>query len=46
VMYLYQNGFLGGDLGYAAAIGWTLAGMVLVLSLIQLRITGMGREEG
>jgi ABC-type sugar transport system permease subunit len=46
VMYLYQNGFLGGDLGYAAAIGWTLAGMVLVLSLIQLRITGTGREEG
>ncbi len=45
VMYLYQNGFLGGDLGYAAAIGWTLAAMVLVLSLIQLRVTGAGREE-
>jgi ABC-type sugar transport system permease subunit len=44
VMYLYQNGFLGGDLGYASAIGWTLAAMVLVLSLIQLRITGVGRE--
>ena len=46
VMYLYQNGFLGGDLGYAAAIGWTLAGMVLVFSLIQLRLTGTGGEEG
>jgi ABC-type sugar transport system permease subunit len=45
VMYLYQNGFLGGDLGYASAIGWTLAAMVLLLSLVQLRITGMGREE-
>ena len=45
VMYLYQNGFLGGDLGYAAAIGWTLALMVLVLSMIQLRITGTGKEE-
>jgi ABC-type sugar transport system permease subunit len=45
VMYLYQNGFLGGDLGYASAIGWTLAAMVLMLSLIQLRITGVGREE-
>lgn len=44
VMYLYQNGFLGGDLGYAAAIGWTLAGMVLILSIVQLRITGAGRE--
>ncbi|MBR9987625.1 MAG: sugar ABC transporter permease, partial [Desulfosarcina sp.] len=46
VMYLYQNGFLGGDLGYAAAIGWTLAGMVMILSIVQLRITGAGREEG
>ena len=46
VMYLYQNGFLGGDLGYASAIGWTLAGMVLVFSLVQLRLTGTGREEG
>jgi ABC-type sugar transport system permease subunit len=45
VMYLYQNGFLGGDLGYASAIGWTLAAMVLMLSLIQLRLTGVGREE-
>lgn len=45
VMYLYQNGFLGGDLGYASAIGWTLAAMVLILSMIQLRITGVGREE-
>jgi ABC-type sugar transport system permease subunit len=45
VMYLYPNGFLGGDLGYASAIGWTLAAMVLMLSLIQLRLTGVGREE-
>ena len=44
VMYLYQNGFLGGDLGYAAAIGWTLALMVLLLALVQLRITGTGKE--
>ncbi len=44
VMYLYQNGFLGGDLGYASAIGWTLAAMVLILSMVQLRITGTGRE--
>lgn len=25
VMYLYQNGFQSGDLGYASAIGWVLA---------------------
>ena len=46
VMYLYQNGFLGGDLGYAAAIGWTLAAMVLILSLLQLRVTGTTLKEG
>jgi len=40
VMYLYQNGFETGDLGYASAIGWTLALGVLVISLIQMRITG------
>ena len=40
VMYLYQNGFETGDLGYASAIGWTLALGVLVVSLIQMRITG------
>jgi ABC-type sugar transport system permease subunit len=25
VMYLYQNGFVTGNLGYASAIGWVLA---------------------
>ncbi len=40
VMYLYQNGFETGDLGYASAIGWTLALGVLVVSLIQMKLTG------
>jgi len=40
VMYLYQNGFVTGDLGYASAIAWTLALGVLVLSLAQMRLTG------
>lgn len=40
VMYLYNSGFVTGDLGYASAIGWTLAlGMVLI-SLVQMRLTG------
>jgi ABC-type sugar transport system permease subunit len=43
VMYLYQQGFHTGDLGYAAAIGWTFTLMVLVLSLIQIRV--LGRRE-
>ncbi|MFP4056210.1 MAG: carbohydrate ABC transporter permease [Candidatus Brocadiia bacterium] len=40
VMYLYQNGFETGDLGYASAIGWTLALGVLVISLVQMRVAG------
>ena len=40
VMYLYQSGFITGDLGYASAIGWTLALGVLIISLIQMRVTG------
>lgn len=40
VMYLYQNGFGTGDLGYASAVGWTLAIAVLAISLIQMRLTG------
>jgi ABC-type sugar transport system permease subunit len=38
VMYLYQQGFQTGDLGYAAAIGWAFTLMVLLLSLFQLRM--------
>jgi ABC-type sugar transport system permease subunit len=40
VMYLYNNGFITGDLGYASAVGWVLAVGILALSLIQMRITG------
>jgi ABC-type sugar transport system permease subunit len=40
VMYLYQNGFVSGDLGYASAVGWTLALGILLISLVQLRATG------
>lgn len=34
VMYLYQNGFQLGDLGYASAIGWCLAVVLVVVSVI------------
>lgn len=43
VMYLYQNGFELGDLGYASAIGWALAFMLIGLALIQIRM--VRREE-
>jgi ABC-type sugar transport system permease subunit len=40
VMYLYQTGFVAGDLGYASTVGWTLALGVLLISLVQARLTG------
>ncbi len=43
VMYLYQSGFELGDLGYASAIGWALAIMLIGLAFIQIRM--MRREE-
>ena len=46
VMYLYQSGFVTGDLGYASTIGWMLALAVLLVSLVQMRITGVwGKSE-
>ncbi|MFT5090213.1 MAG: ABC-type sugar transport system permease subunit [Candidatus Latescibacterota bacterium] len=45
VMYLFQNGFVAGDLGYASAIGWTLTMGVLVISLIQMRLTGTWKRK-
>lgn len=34
VMYLYQTGFLVGDLGYASAIGWVLALLLVGFALL------------
>lgn len=45
VGYLYRNAFEGGDLGMGAAIGWLLTGMILVLSLIQIRLSGTMRKD-
>lgn len=45
VMYLYQNGFETGDLGYASAIGWALALGVLIISLIQMQVTGAWKRD-
>lgn len=45
VMYLYNKGFVVGDLGYASAVGWTLALGMLIISLIQVRLTGAGKES-
>jgi ABC-type sugar transport system permease subunit len=39
VMYLYQNGFQRDDLGFASAIGWTLAILLMGLALLQRRLS-------
>jgi ABC-type sugar transport system permease subunit len=45
VMYLYQRGFIAGDLGYASVVGWTLALGVLVISVFQMRLSGTWKTE-
>jgi ABC-type sugar transport system permease subunit len=44
VMYLYQQGFEAGNIGYAAAIGWVLVLIISVVALVQLKVTGAVRE--
>lgn len=39
VMYLYQIGFLTGDLGYASAIGWVVALILAGFALLQGRLS-------
>lgn len=43
VLYLFQNGFETGDLGYASAIGWALALILLVCAGVQ-RLVARGEE--
>lgn len=45
VMMLYREGFEAGDLGYASAIGWTLALIVMVASLLQVVLSGALKHE-
>jgi len=44
VWYLYSQAFESGDLGTAAAVGWLLTTIVLLVSLVQIRIFGTGRD--
>lgn len=39
VLYLYRTGFQFGDLGYASAIGWILALILIALTWAQRRLT-------
>ncbi|MCP4248455.1 MAG: sugar ABC transporter permease [bacterium] len=39
MIYLYERGFLVGDLGYAAAMAWMVTIILLLAALIQLKIS-------
>jgi ABC-type sugar transport system permease subunit len=43
VMYLYQAGFEVGDLGYASAVGWVLA-LILIAAAIGQRLLSRSQE--
>lgn len=45
VMYLYKHGFEFINLGYAATIGWALAVIIGIISIIQVRLFGVFREN-
>jgi len=44
VMYLYNTGFVTGDLGYASAIGWVLALILACVTIGQRALSRKGEE--
>lgn len=44
VVYLYNRGFEIGDLGYASAVGWLLAAVLVVMALLQ-RVVSRTAED-
>lgn len=44
-MYLYQNGFSYFNLGYAAAIGYSLVIIIVAIAVVQLWLFGAFRED-
>ena len=45
VMYLYQTGFTTGDLGYASAIGWVLALLLMGVAMLQRHLARRAQED-
>jgi raffinose/stachyose/melibiose transport system permease protein len=43
-LYLYQQAFLHDDLGMAAVAGVFIFAITVVLSIIQIKITGSGKD--
>ena len=44
VVYLYEQGFEIGDVGFAAAVGWVMVLIILVITLAQIRMTRATRD--
>ncbi len=40
VLYLYQNGFSWFKMGYAATLAWLLFAIVMILTLVQIKLSG------
>jgi len=45
ITYLYDVGFNTGDLGLGSAIGWIVAALIFGVSMIQLKLSGLAREQ-
>ena len=45
VMYMYQTAFSSGDLGTGSSIGWVLALIIFIFSMVQLKISGTLKSE-
>ena len=44
VTYLYEVGFLSGDLGLGSAVGWLVALIIFVLSLLQIKASRVAED--
>jgi len=44
ITYLYDVGFVTGDLGLGSAVGWILTLIIFGLSLLQIRVSGVAEE--
>jgi multiple sugar transport system permease protein len=40
VLYIYRNAFEYSKLGYAAALSWVLFGVIILLTIVQFRLSG------
>ena len=45
VLYLYQSGFQTGDLGYASAIGWAMAVVLMACAVLQRALGAKGETR-